>query len=1203
MDIYGEELDAGLENGGTINGDLDIQGDLCAVNGKFTGQLDVNTLVVVEEITTEDTMINLGLDNPADVLNLGHTEEYFNTGLVERKWAGLIRDHVTKEHYLVEGASPQPGAMDVNIASLPRGSLSVSDMKSTFIECDTGPIIGPSVGTRYLLPGAKGTLDQVLTITNEAAGIVNWADSPAAPELAQSTGVLTGGELSVNADDTKFDIADGTGTFVNMTTKVVTQTSWSGLTAQSGVYTGGLSYVFLAPGNVVTLSATAPNSSDIRDNIFLGLLGHPNNVNLSGTSPEPMFLANGTNQIFDLAAAIGIINTGGNTIGPSVLLTLSKSVGSIFSYGSNYENDIKDPHNMAVGAIDTNGADVFTYVYQDGSFVIGQSNISPGDYDDGNGVSSPGSVSNNDWATARVFLFGGFLTLMPGQETHNTLADAQASLFTENFVIATTVAANSVLIGYLISRGAATDLNSSGDALFIQAGKFSGSGGGGGGNGDVVGPISSLDNGLVRFDGTSGKNIKDNTGATLSDLGLISAPDLAISGTVQITGGGLPWVMNVLGDQTFCIQNDDDLVEFNLDDEGDTKTRVNAGAQGWVSTGRKARGVDISNPTAILISDRIREDHAQGYDGTAYGNASHIRTRASEAWSVGNHGSELQFSTVDDGTTGKMEKMLIGTAGVTVTAPLLPDSLVMNGWTFEGSGTDLSLLKDNSSSVWSTDGEILRQYSANNENGVNISFMKTRGTIASPAAILDGDDILDLVARSSDGTSHEELAGKVVLAASENWSVGNHGSEFTVKTVDNGTTAATTRLTIETDGMLVDSGDAAKHTDIIFEQDGTKKGTLRMATNGIFTFYDAAQLQLMSISPTTGDTVIRGSVTPASVILDGWKLKKFTVANSLILNKDDFRQVWFSAGSVFAELASNSADSVSNFFTKVRGTIDTPLAIINNDNMMNFIARGSDGVNRAATAGSMKIFANESWSPGNHGAALIFSTVDTGETAEDIKLSLGTFGVKINNIANEYTLPTDQGSAGQVMQTDGAGTATWEDAAGSLGPAFGRVGTLTYSIPSGGTEILVDKAAGNSKGDLVFPMGTDTGSSFEYKQKGTFDFGASETIQWTLRESDSTLIFKTPVLTVASTGGAKIYEMTLNVWITNVVADEAVLAWSLKLEYAESGTAKIQMLDGTTGVTFSTLTDTTVKTYINFTGAPDFATIWKVRFGRFLRLV
>lgn len=61
------------------------------------------------------------------------------------------------------------------------------------------------------------------------------------------------------------------------------------------------------------------------------------------------------------------------------------------------------------------------------------------------------------------------------------------------------------------------------------------SGGGGGGSGDVVGPASSTDNSVARFDSTTGKLIQDTaSNATLSDAGL-----LALASYITTESGGV----------------------------------------------------------------------------------------------------------------------------------------------------------------------------------------------------------------------------------------------------------------------------------------------------------------------------------------------------------------------------------------------------------------------------------------------------------------------------------------------------------------------------------------------------------------------------------------------------------------------------------------------------------------------------------------
>ena len=63
---------------------------------------------------------------------------------------------------------------------------------------------------------------------------------------------------------------------------------------------------------------------------------------------------------------------------------------------------------------------------------------------------------------------------------------------------------------------------------------------GGGGTGNVVGPASSTDNALVRFDGTTGKLLQ-NSGAALNDAGALTVPGsiTSASGGVTATSGSI----------------------------------------------------------------------------------------------------------------------------------------------------------------------------------------------------------------------------------------------------------------------------------------------------------------------------------------------------------------------------------------------------------------------------------------------------------------------------------------------------------------------------------------------------------------------------------------------------------------------------------------------------------------------------------------
>jgi hypothetical protein len=76
---------------------------------------------------------------------------------------------------------------------------------------------------------------------------------------------------------------------------------------------------------------------------------------------------------------------------------------------------------------------------------------------------------------------------------------------------------------------------------------------GGGGGGDTVGPASSTDNAIARFDGTTGKLLQ-NSSATISDSGLLTATSARVTS------------LNT-GDHLIKTDTDGDLVESGFVEE------------------------------------------------------------------------------------------------------------------------------------------------------------------------------------------------------------------------------------------------------------------------------------------------------------------------------------------------------------------------------------------------------------------------------------------------------------------------------------------------------------------------------------------------------------------------------------------------------------------------------------------------------------
>lgn len=420
------------------------------------------------------------------------------------------------------------------------------------VACNTAPVVTNSVprfsGTTGGLLAESGMIldasDNVtgindLTIINDlvVGGTISGGSA------LQSTGVIAGGLLTINADPTKFDISDGSGIIFNTTTLIATSVSWTGLTAQSFVYVGDESFISIDSSGLMKSSPTLPTNTQIRDNIFLGQIVHLDQINIVVTIDEQMTLLSASNQIRDFMRAIGQLNISGNICSSNLLLTIAKSAGTILSFGGNFGTDINNPHLPTSPAIDTNigggSPNVFAYRWQDGSNRLMLTNITPNEYDNGGGEAAPGVPGANKWTVQRIFTFSiGAMVIQQGQFVYNSKSEAINAVETEAFIVEADLAITGTLVAFLAVKGNGTDLSLLADAEFFQSEKY-GSRSIGTAFG-VSGPLSSTDLAITKWDGVSGSVIQNSgvlidvsnnmTGAANLDLTgqLTTASDIVI---------------------------------------------------------------------------------------------------------------------------------------------------------------------------------------------------------------------------------------------------------------------------------------------------------------------------------------------------------------------------------------------------------------------------------------------------------------------------------------------------------------------------------------------------------------------------------------------------------------------------------------------------------------------------------------------------
>ena len=121
--------------------------------------------------------------------------------------------------------------------------------------------------------------------------------------------------------------------------------------------------------------------------------------------------------------------------------------------------------------------------------------------------------------------------------------------------------------------------------------QFYNSTGGGGGTGDVVGPASSTDNAIARWDGTTGKLLADSI-PTIDDQGNLNI-------TSPISGGTLS--IHLVNSSNTASSQAQILIQNGGVSSGDTSVAyASIGGQSW------AHGMDVSASSAFVISNSDR---------------------------------------------------------------------------------------------------------------------------------------------------------------------------------------------------------------------------------------------------------------------------------------------------------------------------------------------------------------------------------------------------------------------------------------------------------------------------------------------------------------------------------------------------------------------------------------------------------------------
>lgn len=290
------------------------------------------------------------------------------------------------------------------------------------------------------------------------------------------TGFLTGLQLSINADPTKFNIAAGYYTIANfsdLNNPYVHIEQYAGITGVTPTYLGtaNATYIALDTDHNITQQSTPFTNAQRRTLAIIGSVIHSNNININAVNEIKAPIVAPTNQLHDFMRAIGSLNEEGNIYSPNgANLQINKSAGRIFALGIN-ANDYLNPHELTIPA---QTALTFRYRLRGGTEYADTQNVDPNNYDNAGVLTAV--TAGNKWTIQHFNIFQSGLTrAQHGQTVYNSYAEALAALPTDPFVTEQNIADNAVFRAYLIIKQGTTDLQASvaaGTALFVPVDKF-----------------------------------------------------------------------------------------------------------------------------------------------------------------------------------------------------------------------------------------------------------------------------------------------------------------------------------------------------------------------------------------------------------------------------------------------------------------------------------------------------------------------------------------------------------------------------------------------------------------------------------------------------------------------------------------------------------------------------------------------------------
>lgn len=289
-----------------------------------------------------------------------------------------------------------------------------------------------------------------------------------------STGIKSGFAITINADNTKIDIASGLGLIVNNddpTQPYIVSVSCPECLAITLTNLATSNATYLAIDSTGTLiQQTSPYTAlQRRSLILLGVAIHSNRTIVNAINNLPDISLSSQSQLNDLMDGLRGFNVTGNIISANgANLFINKSLGYLFKKGSNFRNDINNPHVLTLQA--QVAPSNIRYRLRNGTEYANTNSVDPDNYDLNN-VLTP--VSPNKFTIQHIVLFtSGLIRIQYGQTLYGSLSEATQAISTETFIEEQNMAENGLLRCLLVVKQGTTDLSNINNVRFFEPDRF-----------------------------------------------------------------------------------------------------------------------------------------------------------------------------------------------------------------------------------------------------------------------------------------------------------------------------------------------------------------------------------------------------------------------------------------------------------------------------------------------------------------------------------------------------------------------------------------------------------------------------------------------------------------------------------------------------------------------------------------------------------